>query len=114
VPPTGRVIVQDGVEIGANSTVDRGSVRDTVIGEGTKVDNLVQIAHDVGIGRHCLIGAQAGIARGVMAADFVIIGHQAGVTENVTIGEGAIVAGRSSVSSDVPAHAAGKLDEDGP
>jgi UDP-3-O-[3-hydroxymyristoyl] glucosamine N-acyltransferase len=113
-PQTRRVIVQDDVEIGANATVDRGSMRDTVIGEGTRIGNLVHIAHDVGIGRHCRIGPQAGLASGVTAADFVIIGEQAGVAAEATIGEGAIIAGHCSVSSDVPAAAAGKSNEDGP
>ena len=113
-PQAGRVILQDDVEIGANSTIDRGSVRDTVMGEGTRIGNLVQIAHGVSIGRHCRIGPQAGIASGVTAADFVIIGGQAGIAADVTIGEGAIIAGHSSVNGDVPAAAAGKPDEDGP
>jgi UDP-3-O-[3-hydroxymyristoyl] glucosamine N-acyltransferase len=85
VPQTRRVIVQDEVEIGANSTIDRGFIRDTVIGEGTRIGNLVHIAHDVGIGRHCLVGAQAGIASGVTAADFAIIGARTGVAADVTI-----------------------------
>jgi UDP-3-O-[3-hydroxymyristoyl] glucosamine N-acyltransferase len=114
LPQTRRVIVQDDVEIGANSTVDRGSIRDTVIGEGSRIGNLVHIAHDVGIGRHCRIGAQAGISSGVTAADFVIIGERAGVAEHVTLGERALIAGPSSVNSDVPARAAGNADEDGP
>ncbi len=119
MPQTRRVIVQDNVEIGANSTIDRGCIRDTVIGEGTKIDSLVQIAHDVAIGRHCLIAAQAGIEAGVTAADFVIMRGRVGVAEGVTIGEGAIIGGRSSVKADVRGRAAGKSnvaqsDEDRP
>ena len=76
VPQVGRVIIQDDVEIGANTTVDRGASRDTVIGEGTKIDNLVQIAHNVVIGRHCVIVAQVGIAGSTTLEDFVAIGGQ--------------------------------------
>ncbi len=103
VPQTGRVIIQDDAEIGANSAVDRGSIRDTVIGEGTKIDNLVQIAHNVTIGRHCLIAAQTGLAGNVTVGDFVTIGRQATVAGDIAIGEGAVVAERSLVISDVPA-----------
>jgi UDP-3-O-[3-hydroxymyristoyl] glucosamine N-acyltransferase len=73
VPQVGRVIIQDDVEIGANTTVDRGASRDTVIGEGTKIDNLVQIAHNVVIGRHCVIVAQVGIAGSTTFEDFVVL-----------------------------------------
>ena len=79
VPQVGRVIIQDDVEIGANTTVDRGASRDTVIGEGTKIDNLVQIAHNVVIGRHCVIVAQVGIAGSSTLEDFVAIGGQVAV-----------------------------------
>jgi UDP-3-O-[3-hydroxymyristoyl] glucosamine N-acyltransferase len=102
VPQTGRVIIQDDVEIGANSAIDRGSIRDTVIGEGTKIDNLVQIAHNVAIGRHCLIAAQTGVAGNATVGDFVTIGRQAVVAEDIAIGERALVAERSRVISDVP------------
>ena len=73
----GRVIIQDDVEIGANTTIDRGSNRDTVIGEGTKIDNLVQIGHNVVIGRHCLIAGQVGISGSVTIGDFVMLGGHA-------------------------------------
>ena len=79
VPQIGRVIIQDDVEIGANSTIDRGASRDTVIGEGTKIDNLVQIAHNVVIGRHCVIVAQVGIAGSTTVEDFAAIGGQVAV-----------------------------------
>ena len=70
MPQIGRVIIQDDVEIGANTTIDRGAIRDTVIGEGTKIDNLVQIGHNVEIGRHCMIVAQTGISGSVHARRF--------------------------------------------
>jgi UDP-3-O-[3-hydroxymyristoyl] glucosamine N-acyltransferase len=99
----GRVIVQDDVEIGAGTTIDRGANRDTVIGEGTKIDNLVQIGHNVRIGRHCIIIAQCGISGSVVIEDRVILAGQVGLADNVTIGEGAIIGARSGVMSDVPA-----------
>ena len=88
-PQIGRVIIQDDVEIGANSTVDRGASRDTVIGEGTKIDNLVQIAHNVVIGRHCVIVAQVGIAGSTTVEDFAAIGGQVAVRAHGPIGAGA-------------------------
>jgi UDP-3-O-[3-hydroxymyristoyl] glucosamine N-acyltransferase len=103
VPQTGRVIIQDDVEIGANSTVDRGSNRDTVLGEGTKVDNLVQIGHNVVIGRHCLIAGNVGISGSSTLGDFVMLGGGVGVRDNITIGSGAKIAGASAVGNDVPA-----------
>lgn len=102
VPQVGRVIIQDDVEIGANSAIDRGASRDTVIGEGTKIDNLVQIAHNVIIGRHCVIVAQTGIAGSTTLEDFVVLGGQVGVVGHVTIGMGAQIAASSNVNSDVP------------
>src|ERR1700686_121767 len=86
VPQTGRVIIQNDVEIGAGSTIDRGSLRDTVIGEGTKIDNQVQIGHNVIVGRHCLIAGQVGISGSVTIGDFVMLGGHAGIRDNVTIG----------------------------
>jgi len=105
VPQIGRVIVQDGVEIGANSTVDRGANRDTVIGEGTKIDNQVQIAHNVEIGRHCVLVAQSGIAGSSTLEDFVVLAGKAGIAGHLTIGAGAQIAGGSNVAHDVPAGA---------
>jgi UDP-3-O-[3-hydroxymyristoyl] glucosamine N-acyltransferase len=102
VPQVGRVIIQDDVEIGSNTTIDRGMNRDTVIGEGTKIDNLVQIAHNVAIGRHCVIVAQVGIAGSATLHDYVVIGGQAGVIGHVTVGMGAQIAATSSVARDVP------------
>jgi UDP-3-O-[3-hydroxymyristoyl] glucosamine N-acyltransferase len=102
VPQIGRVIIQDDVEIGANTTVDRGASRDTVIGEGTKIDNLVQIGHNVVIGRHCVIIAQVGISGSTTIEDYVLLGGQVGVVGHVTIGKGAQIAGSSNVNSHVP------------
>jgi UDP-3-O-[3-hydroxymyristoyl] glucosamine N-acyltransferase len=105
IPQVGRVIIQDGVEIGAGSTVDRGAIRDTVIGEGSKIDNLVQLGHNVSIGRHCVLVAQTGISGSSTLEDFVVLGARVGVNNNVTIGEGAQIAAISVVHGDVPAGA---------
>ena len=105
VPQVGRVIIQDDVEIGAGTTVDRGAIRDTVIGEGTKIDNLVQVGHNVSIGRHCVLVAQVGIAGSSTLEDFVVLGARVGLNTNVTIGEGAHLAATSNVHGDVPAGA---------
>jgi UDP-3-O-[3-hydroxymyristoyl] glucosamine N-acyltransferase len=102
VPQVGRVIVQDDVEIGAGTTIDRGAIRDTVIGEGTKIDNLVQVGHNVSIGRHCVVVAQTGISGSSTLEDFVVLGARAGVNNNVTIGEGAQIAATSNVNGNVP------------
>lgn len=105
VPQIGRVIIQNDVEIGANSTIDRGAMRDTTIGEGTKIDNLVQIGHNVSIGRHCVIVAQSGLAGSVTVEDFVALGAKAGAKDHVTIGEGAQIAAMGNAGQDVPAGA---------
>ncbi len=102
VPQVGRVIIQNDVEIGANTTIDRGANRDTVIGEGTKIDNLVQIGHNVIVGRHCIIVSQVGVAGSVTIEDFVALGGQVGVVGHVRIGMGAQIAGSSNVNDDVP------------
>lgn len=99
----GRVIIQDDVEIGANTTIDRGAIDDTVIGEGTKIDNLVQIGHNVQIGRMCIIVSQVGIAGSAKIGNFVMIGGGAGINGHLTIGDGAQIAGLSGVVGDVPA-----------
>lgn len=98
----GRVIIQDHVEIGANTTIDRGTMDDTVIGEGTKIDNLVQIGHNVKIGRHCAIVSQVGIAGSTRLGNGVQIGGAAGVNGHITIGDGAQIAAMSGVLNDVP------------
>ncbi|HEY5379203.1 MAG TPA: UDP-3-O-(3-hydroxymyristoyl)glucosamine N-acyltransferase [Pseudolabrys sp.] len=103
IPQVGRVIIQNDVEIGAGTTIDRGAIRDTVIGEGTKIDNLVQVGHNVSIGRHCVLVAQVGIAGSVTLEDFVVLGGHVGVNSNLTIGEGARIAATSNVNTDVPA-----------
>ncbi|MHA1523122.1 MAG: UDP-3-O-(3-hydroxymyristoyl)glucosamine N-acyltransferase [Alphaproteobacteria bacterium] len=92
-PQIGRVVVQDDVEIGANCTIDRGAMVDTVIGEATKLDNLVQVAHNVVIGRHCAIAGQTGMSGSVAIGDGVMIGGQSGIGPHVTIGAGAQLAG---------------------
>jgi UDP-3-O-[3-hydroxymyristoyl] glucosamine N-acyltransferase len=102
IPQTRRVIIQDDVEIGANTTIDRGSTRDTVIGEGTKIDNLVQIAHNVSIGRHCLIAGQTGISGSAQVGDFVMMGGQVGLADHVNVGSGAMLGAQSGYMSDVP------------
>jgi UDP-3-O-[3-hydroxymyristoyl] glucosamine N-acyltransferase len=102
IPQFRRVIIQDDAQIGANTTIDRGSTRDTVIGEGTKIDNLVQIAHNVAVGRHCLIAAQADIGSNVRLGDFVIIGRQTGIADDVAIGDGVALSGQSRVEADLP------------
>ncbi len=103
VPQLGRVIIQDNVEIGAGATIDRGGSGDTVIGEGTKIDNLVHIAHNVTIGRHCIIAGQCGLAGSVTLGDYVMLGGQVGVSDHLTIGDGAMIGAKSGVVSDVPA-----------
>ena len=98
----GRVIVQDDVEIGANTCIDRGALKDTVIGEGSKIDNLVQIAHNVVIGRHCVIAAQTGISGSTVLEDFVAMGGQCGTVGHIRIGMGAQIAAQSGVHCDIP------------
>ena len=101
VPQIGRVIIQDDVEIGANTCVDRGALKDTIIGEGTKIDNLVQIAHNVVIGRHCVIVGQVAIAGSSVLGDFVVMGGQSGVAGHLTIGAGTQIAGASHVKDNL-------------
>ena len=102
IPQLGRVIIQDDVEIGANTAIDRGGIRDTMIGEGTKIDNLVQIGHNVVIGRHCILVGQVGISGSVRIEDYAMLGGQAGIADHVTVGEGAKVAAKAGVMSDIP------------
>jgi UDP-3-O-[3-hydroxymyristoyl] glucosamine N-acyltransferase len=97
IPQLGRVIVQDDVEIGACTTIDRGALGDTLIGEGTKIDNLVQIGHNTRTGRHCVIVSQVGISGSCELGDFVILGGQVGVADHVHLGDGARVAAKSGV-----------------
>ena len=95
VPQLGRVIIEDDVEIAANSTVDRGAGPDTVIGRGCRIDNLVQIAHNVKIGKHCLIVSQVGISGSTEIGDFVMIGGQTGLAGHLRIGDGVRIASKS-------------------
>lgn len=104
VPQTGRVLIQNDVEIGAGTTIDRGSLRDTVIGEGTKIDNQVQIGHNVTIGRRCLLAAQIGLAGSLTIGDNVAIGAKAGLNNHLKIGDGAQIAAMSAVKDDIPAN----------
>lgn len=103
VPQLGRVILQDGVTIGANSCVDRGSYDDTVIGENTKLDNLCHVAHGVRMGRNCAAAAYVGIAGSTVVGDGVQFGGRAGVRDHVTIGDRAAIAAGAAVLHDVPA-----------
>jgi len=103
IPHVGRCLIGDDVEIGANTCVDRGSVDDTVIGSGTKIDNLVHIAHNVRIGARCLIMALAGIAGSVQVEDDVIIAGQVGIADHLTIGRGARLLVQSGYIGNVPA-----------
>jgi len=103
VPQTGRVLIQNDVEIGAGTTIDRGSLRDTVIGEGTKIDNQVQIGHNVTIGRHCLLAAQIGLAGSLTIGDNVALGAKVGINNHLHIGDGAQVTAMSAVKDDIPA-----------
>ena len=101
VPQLGRVVIEDDVEIGANTTVDRGAGPDTVIGAGSKIDNLVQIAHNVRLGRGCVIVSQVGISGSTKVGDFVMMGGQAGLVGHLHIGDGARIAAQSGVARDV-------------
>jgi UDP-3-O-[3-hydroxymyristoyl] glucosamine N-acyltransferase len=103
VPQIGTVVIGDDVEIGANSTLDRARFSRTVVGEGTKIDNLVQIAHNVTIGRHCILCSQVGISGSTTLEDYVILGGQAGVGGHITLGKGSKGGGQAGISTDVPA-----------
>ena len=103
IPHVGRCIVGDDVEIGANTTIDRGSIDDTVVGNGTKIDNLVHIAHNVRIGEKCLLMAQVGVAGSVTIGDGAILAGQAGIGGHLSIGAGARVGAQGGVFGDIPA-----------
>ena len=103
IPHVGRCIIGDDVEIGANTTIDRGSIDDTVIGKGTKIDNLVHIAHNVRIGEKCLLMAQVGIAGSVTVGDGAILAGQAGISGHLSRGAGARLAAQAGVFGDIPA-----------
>jgi len=101
IPQVGNVIVEDYVEIGANSTIDRARFGRTIIGEGTKIDNLTQVAHNVVLGKHNLLVAQSGIAGSTTTEDYVIVGAQAGVAGHLHLGQGVVVAGQSGLAKSV-------------
>ena len=101
IPQLGRVIIQDAVEIGANSCIDRGALADTVIGEGTKIDNLIQIGHNTHVGRHCVLAAEVGLSGSIEVGDFVVMGGQVGVADHVKIGTGAQIAAKAGVTGDL-------------
>jgi UDP-3-O-[3-hydroxymyristoyl] glucosamine N-acyltransferase len=105
VPQLGRVILEDDVEVGANSTIDRGSAQDTVIGAGSRLDNLVQVGHNVRLGRCCVLVAQVGISGSTEVGDFVMMGGQAGLTGHLRIGDRARIGAKSGVMADVAAGA---------
>lgn len=105
IPQIGVVVIESDVEIGANSTIDRARFSRTVIGEGTKIDNLVQVAHNVVIGKHCILCSQVGISGSTTLEDYVILGGQAGVGGHITLGKGSKGGGRAGIASDLPAGA---------
>ena len=105
VPQLGRVLIGSDVEIGANTTIDRGAGPDTVIGDGCMIDNLVQIGHNVRMGRGCVVVAQAGIAGSTVLDDFVVVAAQGGLTGHLHIGKAARIAAQAGVMRDVPAGA---------
>jgi UDP-3-O-[3-hydroxymyristoyl] glucosamine N-acyltransferase len=103
IPHVGGCVIEDDVEIGANSTIDRGSIDDTVVGAGTKIDNLVHIGHNVRIGRLCLIMAQVGIAGSSRVGDGVILAGQVGLSGHLEVGDGARLGAQAGVFGNVPA-----------
>ncbi|MEW6201062.1 MAG: UDP-3-O-(3-hydroxymyristoyl)glucosamine N-acyltransferase [bacterium] len=102
IPQVGNVVIEDDVEIGANSAVDRATIGSTVIGSGTKIDNQVQVGHNVRVGRNCIICGQAGIAGSCIIGDSVTIAGQAGISDHITIGANAIIGGSAGVITNVP------------
>ncbi len=103
IPQIGNVIIEDNVEIGANTTIDCARFSSTIIGEGTKIDNLVQIGHNVRIGKHCLIVSQVGIAGSAILEDYVVIGGQSGINGHITIGTHTMICGHTGVAASCPA-----------
>lgn len=101
IPQLGRAILQDGVEVGANSTIDRGALGDTVIGDGTKIDNLVQIGHNCRIGRNCLLAAFVGLSGSTVVEDGVMFGGGAATSGHITIGRGSVIYAWAGVTKDV-------------
>jgi UDP-3-O-[3-hydroxymyristoyl] glucosamine N-acyltransferase len=105
VPQLGRVVIGDDVDIGANTTVDRGAGPDTIIGSGSMIDNLVQIGHNVVVGRCCILAGQVGVSGSTKLDDFVMVGGQGGLAGHLHIGSGARIAAKSGVMRDIPAGA---------
>ena len=103
VPQLGRVVIQDGVSIGACACIDRGAWDDTVIGENSKIDNLVQIAHNVQLGRNCILTGQVGLSGSVVVGDGAMFGGRAGIADHIVIGAGAQITAAAGVMHDVPA-----------
>jgi len=103
IPQVGRCVIENDVEIGANSTIDRGSLGDTTVGAGTRIDNLVHIGHNCRIGRNCFIVAQVGIAGSSVVEDGVRLAGQVGLAGHLTVGAGAAVGAQSGVMTDIPA-----------
>lgn len=101
VPQVGRVVLEDGVEVGANTTIDRATLGETRIGQGTKIDNLVQVGHNVRVGRHCILCGQAGIAGSTELGNYVVLAGQAGVSGHIKLGDGVQVAAKSAALSPV-------------
>jgi UDP-3-O-[3-hydroxymyristoyl] glucosamine N-acyltransferase len=101
VPQLGRVIIEDDVEVGANTTIDRGTGPDTVIGAGSMIDNLVQIGHNVRLGKGCVIAAQVGISGSSVLGDLVVMGGQGGIAGHLNIGSGAQIAAQSGILRDI-------------
>ncbi|TRX28954.1 UDP-3-O-(3-hydroxymyristoyl)glucosamine N-acyltransferase [Flavobacterium franklandianum] len=105
IPQIGNVILGNGVEIGANTCVDRGKFSSTILGDGCKIDNLIQIGHNSVLGKFCIMAGQSGLAGSVTLGNGVMIGGSASITDHVTIGDGAVIGGGSGVTKDVPAKA---------
>ena len=103
VPQAGIVRIEDDVEVGACTCIDRATLGETVIGRGTKIDNLVQVAHNVIVGKHCLLCSQVGISGSTKLEDYVVLGGQAGLGGHITIGKGAKAGGQAGITADVPA-----------
>lgn len=103
IPQVGRVVIHSDVEIGSGTRIDRGGIRDTIIGEGTKIDNLCQIGHNCVVGRNCIIVAQCGLSGSVTLEDGVVLGPRTGIIPHITVGKDAITASRSTVYEDIPA-----------
>ena len=103
IPQVGGVLIEDDVEVGANSTIDRATLGNTVVRKGTKIDNLVQVAHNVTIGEHCILAAQVGIAGSTTLGNYVVLGGGAGAADHLTIGDGVMAGGRAAIAQDVEA-----------